>query len=408
MTTATKRAPKKPIEPPVHQAHAELGPSASKRWMNCTASVQHCREHGVVRPQLDVAEEGSLAHEIFEANIIGALAAHGIKTRKRQHNPDSLLLNPAMAEKYDIDRIEQDILGVVDDCMELVRLDKHSQVWVEEKVTLGSLTDKVWGTADLVVWQPTLDVLHIIDLKYGRVWVDELENSQLAIYAIGALASLLNMRRIPTTVNLCIAQPRVSEPWRMWATPKGWLKDTFIPQLRRALSIIGTDKAEFSPSDDACRYCAGASTCPALLAEAQRVAAGAFSDLEDIDTLAEALSLLEPLEAFRRQVAEHATALLAAGHPIKGWKLVRGRSVRRWTDEKAVLAALTSAGVSEDILTRKSLLGIPAVEKLVKKLDLGYEVIQPFIEKPEGRPTLAPAADKRPAVEVGVAFDDLG
>jgi len=407
MATATKRAPKKKTEPVTHPAHAEMGPSASKRWMNCTASVKHCREHGVVRPQLDVAEEGSLAHEIFEANIIGALAAQGIRTRKRQHNPDSLLLNPAMAEKYDIDRIEQDVLGAVDDCMELARLDKQSQAWVEEKVTLGALTDKVWGTADLVIWQPTLDVLHIIDLKYGRVWVDEFENTQLAIYAVGALASLLGMRRIPATVNLCIAQPRVSEPWRMWATPPGWLKEVFIPQLRQALSIIDTDQAAFAPSDDACRYCAGASTCPALLAEAQRVAAGAFADLEDTDTLAEALRLLEPLEAFRRQVVEHATALLAAGHPVNGWKLVRGRSVRRWTDEKAVLAALTSAGVSEDALISKSLRGIPAVEKLVKKLDLGYEVIQPFIEKPEGRPTLAPAADKRPAIEVGVAFGDL-
>jgi len=376
-------------------AHAAIGPSSASRWMACTRSIQQSREHGVYR-ETDAAEEGSLAHEVFELNLVGALRAAGISVRRRQMEHDALLSRPEILDKYDFDRIESDVAGVVDRVMDLVRQDKDSRVWVEEKVTLGALTDAVWGTADCVIWQPNLGKLTILDLKYGRVWVDEERNSQMTIYAIGAMASLLGLRRWPKTIVTIIAQPRTDDPWREWEVDQQWLKDQFIPDLKEALRVINTPEAQYAPSDEACKYCPASATCPALLAEAHRVARGEFDNLDDIDTLIEGLRLLEPLEAFRKAVIDQATYLLTAGTPIPGWKLVVGRSQRRWTDEQAVRSALIGAGFDEAEITKQSLLGIPAIEKLIKSnKTVDNTVIQNYIVKPDGKPTLAKASDKR-------------
>lgn len=380
-------------------AHAAIGPSSAARWMTCTRSIQHSREHGVFKTN-DAAEEGSLAHEVFEMNVIGALRAARFPVRRRTPDPDALLSRSDIIDKYDFDAIEQDVVTVVDRCLEHVRRDKQSQAWVEEKVTLGSLTDKVWGTADMVVWQPSLDELTIIDLKYGRVPVSPEYNLQLSIYALGAMASLLQMRRWPAVLRLVIAQPRTGDAWNEWVVDMEWLRETFLAEFKAALAVINTDKAEFKPSDTACKYCPGIATCPALLEEARKVSRGYFANLDDIAVLAEALAMMEPLEAFRKAVAEQATEMLASGTDIPGWKLVPGRTQRRWTDEESVINLLQEAGLEPNQYLKSALVGIPAVEKLAKTCDsVDMKSVAQYITRPDGKPTLAKATDKREAIK---------
>jgi hypothetical protein len=381
------------------QAHAEMGPSSADRWMICTASVSHNRAHGVNRTT-DAAEEGSLAHEVFEADMLAALKAIGLSVRRHAPSETSLLQDSAVRGKYDLDTISEDVTSVVERAMDAVRESlPGARVWVEEKVRLGAITEAVWGTADCVIWQPELDRLTVVDLKYGRWPVDPKGNRQLTIYALGALASLLRLRRVPSDIRLVIAQPRTGNIWNEWKMPAGYLMDDFVPALRRALASIDSGDVEWAPGDKACRFCPGAAMCPALLAKAREVEQGLFADLDRVDVLAEALQLTGVLSDWVNKVQEAATEKLLAGESIPGWKLVEGRSTRKWTDDEAVKSALREAGLRLSDITETKLCGIPAIEKLIKRnKKLDHSIIDPYIVRSQGRSTLAPETDKRPAI----------
>ena len=86
-----------------------------------------------------------------------------------------------------------------------------------------------------------------------------------------------------------------------------------------------------------------------------------------------------------------------AGEHIDGWKLVAGRSVRKYSDELKVAETLQKAGFPEAMLYERKLLGITAMEKLVGKKKFA-ETLGDLIVKPAGKPVLAKESDKRPAL----------
>lgn len=383
----------------IEPAHATLGPSSADRWMTCTASVEHCRQHGVVRNS-DQAQEGSLAHEVFELDMLAALRALGLSVRAHQPSETSLLQDSTVCSKYDLDTISEDVTSVVERAMDAVRESLPGvRVWIEERVRLGALTDEVWGTADCVIWQPDLDRLTVVDLKYGRWGVDPRYNRQLIIYALGALASLLQMRRVPSDVRLVISQPRTGNLWNEWHVPEGYLLDEFVPAMRRALAEIESGEVKWAPGDKACRFCPGAVKCPALLEKAREVEQGMFSDIESIEVLAGALDLVGVLTDWAAKVQTAAVEKILAGEQIPGWKLVEGRSTRKWVDDESVKATLRKAGLRLSDITEQKLLGIPAIEKLIKRNKrLDHSIIDPYITRSQGKAVLAPESDKRPAI----------
>ena len=88
-------------------------------------------------------------------------------------------------------------------------------------------------------------------------------------------------------------------------------------------------------------------------------------------------------------------------------KLVEGRSVRKYTDEEKVAAAVEKTGHNP---YEKKLLGITAMTRLLGKKQF-QDVLGDLVHKPAGKPTLVPESDKRPALQAATpetVFQPLG
>ena len=103
--------------------------------------------------------------------------------------------------------------------------------------------------------------------------------------------------------------------------------------------------------------------------------------------------MLDALESWAGDIKAYALKRALEGHAWSGFKLVEGRSNRRYSDEKAVADAVIGAGFDP---YEKSLLGITDMQRLLgrKKFE---ELLGGLLLKPQGKPTLVPDTDKRPA-----------
>lgn len=106
------------------------------------------------------------------------------------------------------------------------------------------------------------------------------------------------------------------------------------------------------------------------------------------------LSRVDELVAWASDIKEYALQQAISGKEWTSWKLVEGRSNRKYSNEAAVIEAVTDAGFDP---YEKKLLGITAMQKLLGKSRFD-ELLAAYIEKPQGKPTLVPESDKRPAI----------
>lgn len=142
-----------------------------------------------------------------------------------------------------------------------------------------------------------------------------------------------------------------------------------------------------------CRFCKLRSTCrkraEANLALAQHEfkLPPTLSD-EEISVI---LGKLDDLTGWATDIREYALSAALSGTRFDGWKLVEGRANRRYTDEAAVAQAVISSG--RDPYERR-LLGVTAMEKLLGKKQFAT-LLADLVERPQGKPTLVPASDKR-------------
>jgi len=116
------------------------------------------------------------------------------------------------------------------------------------------------------------------------------------------------------------------------------------------------------------------------------------------EEIAALLPIVENIEAWSKQVREQALNLAVGGTTVPGYKLVEGRSIRKFANTDGLVAKLHELGLSDAQIYDRTLLGVADIEKLVGKPDL--KQIEPFIEKPSGKPTLVTETDKRAAVKL--------
>ena len=101
-------------------------------------------------------------------------------------------------------------------------------------------------------------------------------------------------------------------------------------------------------------------------------------------------------------IKDYALQLAVSGKEWTGWKLVEGRSNRRYVNETAAADKVQSAGYDP---YEHKVLGITAMTKLLGKTKF-EELLGGLIEKPQGKPTLVPMSDKRPAMK-NTAINDF-
>lgn len=369
--------------------HAILSASASKRWMNCTPSA--LLEKQFADEESIYAAEGTAAH---------ALAEHKLKRflKKRSKRPVS---------DYDCDEMEECTDDYVSFAMEQIEKAKRScsdpVVMIEQRLDFSRWVPEGFGTGDLVIVAD--DTLYIVDLKYGKgIAVSAEWNPQMLLYSLGALELFDSLYDIEK-VNMTIHQPRLENVSTFEITVHDlmeWAEQELIPKAEMAAKGEG----EFAVGDW-CRFCKAKNTCRARAEEYLRLAQMEFKppELLSEEEIAEVLKVADELAKWSADVYAYAQdEAITHGKVWNGFKLVEGRSNRKYVNEEEVADAARAAGY-EDIY-KKSLIGITEMEKLMGKKDF-QKILGNLVYKPQGKITLVPESDKRPPIQTETAEADF-
>lgn len=380
-------------------SHAVLSPSAASRWLTCTPSAR--LEHRFPDTESDFAEEGTLAHSLAELLIYEKLAlADDAWAFDMADVHDSPFYNDEM-----YDYCDTYASYVVEQFNAAQAITKDAKIFLETKVDLTEYVPEGFGTIDVQII--TDGTLTIIDLKYGKgVPVSATENKQLFLYALGCLNEydfLYDIKKVRTVIY----QPRldnISEyeisvnDLRQWANK----------ELKPKADLAFKGEGEFIPGAH-CRFCKAKSVCKALAEENLQLAKYDFADeptLSDSE-IADILNRADQFKNWINAVEEYALKQAIEGKAWPGYKLVEGRSVRKYVNELAIAEKLLEKGFKQEDFISAKLKGITELEKLLGKGTFSL-YLSDHIVKPPGKPCLVPASDKRPEYNsLATAIEDF-
>lgn len=379
--------------------HAKLSASSSARWLTCTASVKAIDDatrtmRVVIKDSSPFAREGTAAHEVA----------------------DLCLRNNKHADEY-FDEVVEDVRvdwEMVENVQKYLNYVRHigGHLLPEQRVDFSTYIPDGFGTSDAICVVEDEKTVHIFDLKYGRgVEVSAYENTQGMLYAVGVLNEYAYIFDIDHTWKFVIhiVQPRIGNysdyeitvkallDWAEWA--KG--------QAEEALSENGV----YAPSEKACKWCAMKPICRHRKEHIEDEMMIQFDNLDEeppkdqhtlsMDELGLIFSYKAQLVEWLNSIEAYLQTQMESGEPVKGFKLVHKRAIRRWSEdaEEKLVEALGEQAY------KKSIIGIGEAERLIGRQNLKDLDIT---EKPDAKVTIAPESDKRPALEpVADMFDNL-
>ena len=362
------------------KGHALLSASSSERWLHCPPSARLCETYEDKGSHY--AAEGTDAHTLCEYKLRKALDMQA-------ENPTENLTyyNPEMegcADGYAAYVLEQ-VTTAKQTCADPV-------VLIEQHVNFSRWVESGYGTADCILIAD--GTLQIIDYKHGLgVLVSAEDNPQMKCYALGALELFDGIYDIDT-VCMTIYQPRrnnVSSHELARDTLYHWADEVLRPTA--ALAFAGDGNFLCGKW---CGFCKAKQDCRARAEANLALARYDFKQppLLSDEEVEEILMQVDKLVAWVADIKDYALQQAMGGKEWTGWKLVEGRSNRRYTNDIAVACTVAQAGF--DPYERK-LLGVTAMQKLLGKTRFD-ELLAVFIEKPQGKPTLVPQSDQRPGM----------
>lgn len=379
------------------RAHALLSASSAPRWLNCTPSPR--LEEGFKNESSSFAEEGTLAHEFAEAvlrrslNLItnNEFTVKILEIEKSKYYSDEMC-----------DYVDSHVDYVLQQYEEAKRLDPYAIILIEERVDITHLIEEGFGTCDVIII--ALGAMEIIDLKYGLgVRVDAQDNSQLKLYASGALEKHDLLYDIHT-VKLTITQPRMDSisSWELSAEDlREWGENVVKPTAVIAYEGSGEQK-----TGDWCKFCKASARCKAQNDLALEAAQKAFTDPQLLtdEELIEVYTKIPNIDKWFKSVADYVYKEALDGKKWEGLKLVEGQSRRAWTDEEAVKNVLYGNYKIGDFINQK-VKGIGDIEKLVGKKNFPV-MFGELVKANKTSPSLVPASDKRPEMQKVEYFND--
>jgi hypothetical protein len=260
--------------------------------------------------------------------------------------------------------------------------------------------------------------LHITDYKHGKgVEVSAANNSQMRLYALGALKQYSAIFSGIQYVSMAIVQPRITED----ISEEELTVEELINWGNAIKSIAYTaytgENAEFHQGTW-CKFCRGKNVCKAraenataledfknipiegkLSPEQRLTAVNVLSDNDVAELLVKGADLV----SWFNDLQEYALGAILQGREIKGFKVVAGRSNRVFTDTDAAIEAIKNAGYEESVLHKApEYKSLSELEKLVGKKDFA-NIAGQFVTKPLGKPTLTTVDDKREAYSAAAA-----
>lgn len=372
-------------------AHALLSASGSKRWLSCPPSAQ--LEQQFPEEKSEYAAEGTFAHALAELHLSQYL---GHITKQAFNKGLKMLSTDSWYTQEMLDHVQTYLDIVIERINEAKARSGDAVVLIEQKLDYSPWVADGFGTGDVVVIAD--EVLEIMDLKYGKgVPVSAVGNTQMRLYALGALNQFGCLYDI-STVRMTIIQPRLDSVSTDEISAEELLKwgdETVKPIAKMAYAGEGEFKA-----GDHCQFCRARYTCRERAKANLELAKYEFRDppLLTDDEIGDILAKAEALQKWAADVQAYALDQ-AENHGKKwpGWKLVEGRSTRKYSDVEAVAQALINAGFEESVIYERSLLGITAMEKVVGKKKFS-ELLGDLVIKPAGKPVLVPLTDKRPEI----------
>ena len=360
--------------------HAVLSASSSERWLNCPPSARLCENYE--DRGSDYAAEGTDAHTLCEFRLKQAL---GMPTG-----------DPIENLSWYNEEMEDCAAGYAAYVVELLETAKQicsdPVVMIEQRVDFTRWVPDAFGTADCILIAD--GVMNIVDYKHGKgVEVSAVENPQMMLYALGALEIFDGIYDI-TEVRMTIYQPRKNNV-SVCVMEKDSLLEWAQNDLVYKAKLAYEGQGDFH-CGEWCRFCKAKAECRE---RAEANLALARYDFEapallDDEEIADILGKVDALTSWASDVKEYALQQAISGKDWTGWKLIEGRSNRKYTNDAVVAATVENAGF--DPYERK-VLGITAMQKMLGKSRF-EELLAPYIEKPQGKPTLVPESDKRPAM----------
>lgn len=407
--------------------HALLSPSGFKALMLCPGKP--AMERGLPDDASEYADEGTAAHFLGSECLRGGMEIQlgdviAVHAEGECDWLDGMPKNIHPESRYFT--VDAEFAEHVQTYIDLVRdyEGPDGVLFVEQALPIGHITgeEDAEGTGDAVILRG--DELIVIDLKFGRgVEVEAEDNPQLKLYALGALAKfdvVGDIRR----VRMVICQPRAGGTTEATCTVdelQAWAREQATPAAERSMRIyFGQAEMDCRPHEDACRFCKAKATCPALAQTVQSALQREFTDLTtasepereaivetavatadaagDLGARMDAVPLVEMwCKAIRARVEKH----LLEGRPVAGYKLVEGkRGNRAWADETEAEKALKGMRFKKEQMYQFKVISPTAAEKLLKPTPKRWAKLQSLITQADGKPSVAPLSDKRPAVQV--------
>lgn len=360
--------------------HVLLSASSSHRWLNCPPSARLCERYE--DKGSDYAAEGTEAHILGEYKLKTAL---GIKAK-----------DPTSALTRFSEEMDECANGYAAYILELVETAKQTcadpVVLIEQKLDFSKYVQESFGTGDCVIIAD--GTLHIVDYKHGQgVLVEAADNPQMKLYALGALEIFDGIYDI-NKVSMTIYQPKrdnISTHEVFKESLYQWAEEVLKP----AAAIAYAGDGEYN-CGEWCQFCKAKYECRKRAERNMELAKLDFKRpplLED-DEIESILGKIDDLVSWASDVKDYALQAALGGKLWQGWKVVEGKSNRKYVNEDAVAKSVTTAGYDPYY---KSVMGITAMEKTLGKVKFA-ELLSGLVEKPQGKPTLVSEGDKRPAI----------
>lgn len=367
--------------------HALLSASASHRWLNCTPSVR--LSEGIPDKGSEYAQEGTDAHSLCE-----------FKLRKLLGMP---AIDPTEHLSWYNGEMEECAENYASYVLELLEKAKETcadpVVLVEQRVDFSHFVENGFGTADCIIIAD--GTMNVVDYKHGKgVEVSAENNPQMMLYSLGALEIFDGIYDIEE-VRMTIFQPRIGNI-SVSSMAKNALLEWASGELTEKAALAYEGSGEFA-CGDWCRFCKAKAICRKRAEENLKMAQYDFAPADTLDEteIAAVLDRADELASWVTDVKEYALSQALHGVHYPGYKVVEGRSARKYTNEDAVAQVVSDAGY--DPYAHK-VLGLTEMQKLLGRQKFN-ELLAAFIVKPQGKPVLVPDTDKRPIMNT--AQDDF-